>query len=409
MQPRDLARMESGMAHENTSPKALEIEPGLDWLRGLAILLMIVNHAAFGFFTPDRQSGALPSVLILAGSVAPVLFFFATGWGVGLGAVRPVPTRRPLSEAALKCGWLVLADQLVAWANGSRLYFDFFSFIGLSYLALSVASRSVRWRRRLSLAVVAVLGVRYGLGPLVKGSLATPVWAGILTGTSQSPATSYPMMPWLSFPILGALYASLPRSIAKRWAIILPTGILAGIASYALAVRGRPLFRWGTMSLSYFFFSLAALATALALCFILSRLPPSRTLRRMMEVRGTTSFVAVPLHMLIIRFSAPLVRDLDWPDAPLAMLVVAVWTLTVPLARWLSGGLEALARDHAWLRGAGAKAAIAAATAAVAVGSFALFPPRAASAAYVGQVAVCLLMAASAPRKHTDAYSGPSR
>ena len=149
------------------SPKPL-IAKDLDWLRGFAIFFMIINHTALRFYTTDKYSDFLPSLLILVGSLAPVLFYFSTGWGIGINSLPPRDHSRPIGPAVIKCIWLVLADQLIAWSQGELYYLDFFSFIGLSYLALIILIRLKSWWKHTVTMIFAILIIRYAIGPAIK-------------------------------------------------------------------------------------------------------------------------------------------------------------------------------------------------------------------------------------------------
>ncbi len=53
----------------------------LDILRGLAAILMIINHVGYKTLAPNLTEGGLSGTLVFIGSFAPVLFFFVTGVG----------------------------------------------------------------------------------------------------------------------------------------------------------------------------------------------------------------------------------------------------------------------------------------------------------------------------------------
>lgn len=58
--------------------------PELDVLRGLAALLMIVNHAGYKILAENLTDSGLAGNLLFISSFAPVLFFFVTGVGYGV-------------------------------------------------------------------------------------------------------------------------------------------------------------------------------------------------------------------------------------------------------------------------------------------------------------------------------------
>jgi len=395
------------MTIANTASKTPPAAQDLDWLRGFAIFLMIINHTALRFYAPDNYSDYLPSFMILLGSLAPVLFYFSTGWGIGLNTLLKKGHPRAIRPSVMKCIWLILADQLSAWAQGELFYLDFFSFIGLSYLALTLITQLKSWWKYTTATILTILIIRYGIGPTIKHFFPYQGWLGYFTGTLQAPWSSYPLMPWLSFPLLGVLYGFLTPMSTKRFLFVFLTGIFCGVTSYYLVAHGRPLFRWGTMSLSFFFFSIFALAIVLAVSRSITGIGSPRILRTLFEVRGGTSFVVVPIHLLIIKHIAPLVKNQFWSDILIALLVAGVWLFTIPLARLLNGQLDRLARDHTFLSKPKGAIPVALAVSVLVAGSYFLLPTMATSIAYLGQIAICLLITSSGLRKK-EALSGSS-
>src|SRR5580698_1983080 len=85
----------------------------LDVLRGLAIVLMIVNHVGVSLVDSNQEQLRAVSALIFLGSFAPVLFFFTTGFGIGIS--RRGAAWVGFGSTLLKAGLLVLADQFMFW------------------------------------------------------------------------------------------------------------------------------------------------------------------------------------------------------------------------------------------------------------------------------------------------------
>lgn len=60
----------------------------LDVMRGLAALLMVVNHLEYKTLAQPLIKNSLVGNLVFVGSFAPVLFFFVTGVGYGIQSSR---------------------------------------------------------------------------------------------------------------------------------------------------------------------------------------------------------------------------------------------------------------------------------------------------------------------------------
>lgn len=332
-------------------------QPALDGLRGLAVLFMVVNHAVLTLYTPTLLAqGPLPALVHLS-SLAPVLFFFATGWGMGLAGDRA--GARALGPVLVKAGVLVLADQLLAWARGTPGRLDFFAFIGLSMLLLALLQRLPRWRLVVAALLVTVVGARYGLVPLIKPWLDTqPLWAHLL-GHGAPAWNAYPPLPWLGFALMGALFGAHPASrkgLSMAWAV---AAALGAVATAAMVARGMTMFRWGTMSLAFWVFACTVVASLL---FALGRWRSHHwkhpLVQRWLRVRGGASYLVVPVHLLLLAALGPALQA--WlgraeadaaPGAPLGvalalgLVVLAIWAVSVPAAQALNGAMESMARS----------------------------------------------------------------
>jgi uncharacterized membrane protein len=312
-----------------TGPTPVGRVAALDLLRGLAAILMVFNHVGFATLgAQDAQRGAVGAIVFL-GSLAPVLFFFATGFGSGL-APRPGSWRGVLDKALL----LLLADQLLCWSAGRPWGLDFFGFIALCLLA----ARAVMGQRRpllaAALAIVVVVGLRYGIGPRLDAQLAGPYgplhW---LIGVTPHDNVSYPASPWLVYPLLGVALGLLYRRHGGRvgaaaWTVMAAMAVAAAAAAAAAAWLGGSFHRWGGVAAAYFALSLALLIFFLALSAVSVRHAPR--LAQALSLGGVASFIVVPLHYAMVR-SGWLGSGLS-PAAYLAV-AAAVAGLSLPLSR----------------------------------------------------------------------------
>ena len=114
---------------------------------------------------------------------------------------------------------------------------------------------------------IGLLLARYGVGPML-----TPQGSGSplldwLVGVTPVAGVSYPLSPWLVYPLLEfivdrrcarARWESVAASGRELAISLVGTGVLFA-ASAAMASRGLAVFRWGTVSATYFALSLAVL------------------------------------------------------------------------------------------------------------------------------------------------------
>ncbi len=303
----------------------------LDVLRGLAAILMIVNHLGYTTLSPEQLGQNWLGTLVFVGSFAPVLFFFVTGMGYGIQSSQKKATR--WSVTFNKVGVLVLADLLMSWSANLWLGLDFLGFIALSSLVLEVIRNSKAPLTYCIIGFFSISFLRYGVGlflrPLGDGSLPLLGW---LLGTSDSPGVSYPLSPWLAYPFLGYWLGVLivrNRSwiesdrIRTIYSLFLLAS-LPGIIALFLARHGASFFRWGTVGLGFYIASfgviLMGLAIALAIC-VKSKLSPFRSA---VALNGISSLAVVPIHYFLVYWVGLMGMSLNWMGFFLtAFMVVA--------------------------------------------------------------------------------------
>jgi uncharacterized membrane protein len=180
----------------NTQKKRIHWKE-LDILRGLAALLMIVNHAGYQKLAPTETNGLVASSLLFISSFAPVLFFFVTGVGYGLQSIQKKNASHwyvILNKVII----LFLADFLIHWSNGRWIGLEFLGFIGLSSLVMEFVRKSKSPVFYCLIGFVAISLLRYLLGPYVH-SLGYPKQASWLInwilGIKDTPGVSYHFLP----------------------------------------------------------------------------------------------------------------------------------------------------------------------------------------------------------------------
>src|SRR4028119_1847434 len=181
--------------------------PELDVLRGLAALLMIVNHAGYKILAENLTDSGLAGNLLFISSFAPVLFFFVTGVGYGVQSSQKKKASH-WSAILNKVFILVLADLLMHWSAGKWLGLDFLGFIGLSSLVLEFIRRSKSPLTYCLVGLVAISLMRFLVGPFIHSLGRSEEGGGILIwllGTKDTPGVSYPLSPWLAYPFAGYL------------------------------------------------------------------------------------------------------------------------------------------------------------------------------------------------------------
>ena len=315
----------------------------LDVLRGLAALLMIVNHVGYNTLAPDLINGIAGSLLFIS-SFAPVLFFFVTGVGYGIQSSQ----KKKLGHWYVifnKVIILFLADLLIHWSAGRWLGLEFLGFIGLSSLVLEFIRRSKSPLTYCFIGFVAISIIRYLLGPVIH-SLGYPQQGWWLLdwiiGTSAIDGVSYPLSPWMAYPLAGYIVGAAAmryRDYIKthRLRVVFGLLMLAGmpaIASLILLQRGSSFFRWGTVSLGFYIVSFAILLVSIAGILALCGEPRLSVCQNALSLKGIASLAVVPVHYFLIdlvtRMGAKGVNLLSY-----GMIAIAVLIASFLLARFV--------------------------------------------------------------------------
>lgn len=298
---------------------------------------MIANHSGVAWL--DAAAGGFNGVLTDLGALAPVVFFAVTGFGRGIQGDGKV---RPFREVLTKVSVLFLADAAM-WMSPTQVAgLDFLAFIGIATLAVELVHRTRRPRFAAAACIVAAVLLRFAVGPKLLPASDEYVLTGLqgsltglalwVVGTRGQSDISYPLTPWIVFPLLGYLAgraAAAHASTIRERRSALAGGFLVVSAAGAGATlflkhRGLDFFRWGSMTFGYFVFALTALCVSVALVLLATAWLPTRWTHRM-TLPGVASLAVVPLHYVMVRALRPDVL-FPLPSAwhPLAVLCVLV-------------------------------------------------------------------------------------
>ena len=339
-------------------PLASERSLQIDAIRGLAVLLMVMVHAAADWQPVDvAEAGVLGTLVAGLGGLAAPLFVTLAGWGMAR-------SRWTLRKGLVRCASLCIAQVLVNLAASHR--FDPFSpgiltLLGCLAITSPVwlrVSRAVGWRVGLML-----LGM-IALAPMMLGDLSGPAsWdARITTSDAQAFVQhvlltgTYPLLPWAGFAILGAGIAD--RVIEGRWwhLLLISGGLAVCTGALVVAMQRGAVFAApiGPAMLEFFppnsMFLIAA-ATGVGILWIaISHLPPTRLL----TVTGRYSLTIYLLHFLVLGWFHD-VDDGGWTLAQSLPAVLAFTMLWVPVA-WLHDRLAPTNSIEAWIQRLGATA-----------------------------------------------------
>ncbi len=215
----------------------------LDWLRGLAAVIMLQGHTFHAFLRPEERESSAYYLAILLGGQAAAIFLFLTGitYGLGMNRRQTLPAAQRVWAALKRARYLFmlailfrLQTWLFSWPKApwqNLLHVDVLNLMGATAALLSVCAL-VHGRRRFRWAVTA--GVLFaGLAPLMAGSW----FAGLPDSLKYyfvPSGDSFAMFPWASFLAFGVAAGSvIPLVERKDWSRVMQWAALIGFAAVA--------------------------------------------------------------------------------------------------------------------------------------------------------------------------------
>jgi uncharacterized membrane protein len=333
----------------------------IDWLRGVAVVLMILAHSFDAWMDPAEREGPGWFVVRHASGIPSRLFLFLVGVSAAIVFERQLALGKTSAQmrswiARRGVGVLVLAylfrlqEHILAgfWGGWTQLLkVDILNCIGASMLLLALVGtpRAGRPRTLLPLAVAAIL---LGLGPVV-GPVG-PGWIPRAIGSyfgGQRPMSWFPLFPWGAWSLVGLVVGHLwlrwGRDPAGRARIFWVTGgIGALLVASVLVVRemNPAVIRYPSelvqqMGPGSFFFRLGLIAMLSWLGWLATRRSTAENtpLRQV----GRTSLFIYWVHVDICYgfLTRAIQKKLSLPLAALAFvaLCVLMWGLSVLKSR----------------------------------------------------------------------------
>jgi uncharacterized membrane protein len=344
----------------------------LDWLRGIAVLIMIEAHLVDSW-TADafRTSGAYSTAMIIGGLGAP-MFLFLAGVAVALSAsanLRRTGDRAAASSTVVRRGCqlfgLAFLFRFQAWTLGwssplALLKVDILNIMGPSIAAAGAMWGAVRSRRAQLTMFAAATLVLTLLTPLIQMSpvaaLPDPLEAYVWPVPYLS---NFVFLPWGMFVfagvIPGLLLDAAPLSREGRVNLWLAAGGVA-IAGLSLACLYLPSpylsSNFWTTSPCYFFLRAGLMTAAIGAAFWWESRPGGAEKWSPLQQLGRSSLFVYWIHVELIYglVSRPLHRSLTLAEALVALTLFCALML-----------LCSVVKDHVvqWWQGRGQRVAAA--------------------------------------------------
>ena len=321
----------------------------LDWMRGLAVLIMIEAHTLDSWTRPaDRALGSFGIAMIVGGFGAPI-FLFLAGVAVSMSAgskMRRLGDRRRAARAVRGRGWqifgLAFLFRLQSYllnpgaALAGLLKVDILNIMGPAIAGAACVWGAVE-RTRTRLAAFAVVAVACAmLTPLVR---TTPLLALLPDPVEWyfrpvAGRTNFTLFPWAGFVFAGALVGVLidgagERSSERRLiACLFLGGVLVGAAGYGASFLPPiyPVTNFWTSSPTFFLLRCGVITVLIPLIYLWDQRPRRVTPWSPMKMFGRASLFVYWIHVEMVYgwLTAGLHKRLAFPQACLAF---AVFTL----------------------------------------------------------------------------------
>jgi uncharacterized membrane protein len=345
----------------------------IDWLRGVAVLLMIMAHSFDAWMNPAERVGAgwflvrhgsgIPSrlFLFLVGVSSAIVFEREMARGTAVHNMRAATARRGLLVLVLAYLFRLQEHVLAGfWGGWSQVFrVDILNCIAASLLLLALVGVP-RNGRPAYLPALVVAAVLVGLGPVV-GPAHMPEWiprplSSYIGG--QRPMSWFPLFPWGAWALVGLvvghLWLRLGREPARRARVFVVTGLLGALlVGGVLLVRALhpQIIRYPSevvqqMGPGSFFFRLGIIAMMAWLGWLATR----RSGDRVTPVRqlGRTSLLIYWVHVEICYGfgTRPFQKKLSFGQALVAylLLCLAMYGLSLLKTRYGPGLRDRLRR-----------------------------------------------------------------
>jgi uncharacterized membrane protein len=329
----------------------------LDWLRGVAVLIMIEAHLIDSWTRfPDRQTGQFAWALIVGGFGAP-LFLFLAGLAVPLSAgskLRRSGDAVAASNAVIRRGLeifgLAFLFRIQAWILGwssprSLLRVDILNIMGPSIAIAGVLWRTASTSRGHYVLFAGATLATTLLTPLIRywgfiGQIPDPMEAYLRPVGDLS---NFTFFPWAGFLFAGA-FVGVALDDARSEEVERRANLWLGAAGVALALVAYrlsffptwyPQSRFWTSSPSFFFIRLGILTAAIAVAYAWDRRPGAAAKWSPLQQLGRTSLFIYWIHVELVYglISLSWHKNLSLNQAWVSLVIFWVFMLACSIAK----------------------------------------------------------------------------
>jgi uncharacterized membrane protein len=329
----------------------------LDWLRGLAVVVMIEAHVLDSWTRLDQRESMLYGWSMIVGGLGAPLFLFLAGAAVALSAgskFRRTTDARAASRAVMRRGLEIfglaflfrLQAMVISWGSWmSLLKVDILNIMGPAIVAAAAlwgATHSVRTRLALfALATVAISVVT----PVIRAADLLFVLPDPIEGylRPRPGFTNFAIFPWAAFVFAGALVGVLidttrtPETESRLNRRLALGGAALAVAAYAGSHLPSvlPNSQFWTSSPSFFLIRTGILVATVGAAYAWSKRPHAVTAWSPLEQMGRTSLFIYWIHIELIYglMVRPLHKSLTFGEAWMGVIAFALLMLLASLLK----------------------------------------------------------------------------
>jgi uncharacterized membrane protein len=338
----------------------------VDWLRGLAVVLMIQTHLYDAWCSPAAKATAAYGWTRFLGGIPSRLFLLIVGVAMAIryeSQIARQVDRATMVRTAAKRGAevLVLAylfrlQEYVLggcydWRDLFRI--DILNCIGASMIATAYITAPRRGRPQIAVTLLAA-GICIGLGPIIGPAHFPHFLPRPLTSYlgGQRPMAWFPLFPWLAWPLvgvaLGHYWARMSRDARGQAIAFVTTGVVGVAMTYAVILVRRhnpyiihyPSDLVQQMGPGTFFFRLGYMGPLALLGYLSTRIFAGFRFS-MMRQFGQTSLLVYWVHvelcygLLLGRLHGRL--SMFWASVGLVLMTAAMLGLSVLRTKYWHG------------------------------------------------------------------------
>lgn len=324
----------------------------LDWVRGIAAIIMLQGHVFNSFTKPELRIGGTYVFSQFLGGMPPAIFLFLTGvtFAFMMDSVerKGFTTSQRLTAGLKRAGFLMAVAflfRIQLWAFSSPRHIeDIFrvDILNCMGFALAVCSVMAVFRTVERIRLCAILGLSIAIAAPIVSEVDWSAVPELLRDYIVPNANFFGFFPWAAFLFFGVSYGSLQRSIketrvpqAMQWFAM--AGIVLAFGVYSLSNLPLTIYSKSDFWLNgpaLILIKTGIILLTLSFAFLWTSQPSTQGWSWIRQF-GTTSLIVYWVHIELVygRWIAPLKENLNIGESVLAAIGVTLLMLAISVGK----------------------------------------------------------------------------